>query len=84
MPYLTVSQKYTIESMLKVRYKQSEIALVIGTDKSLVSREIKRNCNQKSGSYCHDLAQRKYHKSQKDKPKRVRFTTAVKADVNAL
>ena len=39
---------------------------------------------KESGSYLHDLAQRKYHKRQKEKPKRVRFTTEVKTDVNAL
>ncbi len=84
MTHLTVSQRYTIESMLKVGYKQSEIALAIGKDKSVVSREIKRNCDQRSGSYSHDLAQRKYHKRQKEKSKRIRFTSEVKTNVNAL
>lgn len=84
MAHLTVSQRYTIESMLKAGYKQSEIALVIGKDKSVISREIKRNCDQRSGSYSHDLAQRKYYKRQKEKPKRVRFTTELKTNVNTL
>ena len=84
MKHLTVSQRFTIENMLKAGYKQSEIALAIGKDKSVVSREIKRNCDQRSSSYSHDLAQSKYHKKQKEKPKRVRFTSEVKTGVNAL
>ena len=84
MVHLTVSQRSTIESMLKAGYKQSEIALAIGKDKSVVSREIKRNCDQRSSSYSHDLAQSKYHKKQKEKTKRVRFTSEVKTGVNAL
>ena len=84
MKHLTVSHRFTIESMLKAGYNQSEIALAIGKDKSVVSREIKRNCDQRFGSYSHDIAQRKYHKRQKEKTKRVRFTSEVKTDVNAL
>ena len=84
MVHLTVSQRSTIESMLKAGYKQSEIALAIGKDKSVVSREIKRNCDQRSSSHSYDLAQRKYHKKQKEKTKRVRFTSEVKTGVNAL
>ena len=51
--------------MLKMSYKQSERAKVIGKDKSVVSREIKRNSNDKNKAYCSDLAERKYKKRQK-------------------
>lgn len=84
MAHLTVSQRYTIQTMLKAEHSQSEIARVIGKHKSVISREIKRNSDQRSGVYSHDLAQRKYQKRQKEKPKSVRFTDVVKNNVEAL
>ena len=84
MAHLTKPQRYTIEAMLKEGHTQSEIARVIGKNKSVVSREIKRNRDLRSGSYSQDLAQRKYQKRQKEKPKRVRFTDAVKTEVETL
>ena len=78
------SQKYPIGSMLNVEYKLSEIALAMGKDNVMVRREMKRNGNQRSDSYSHDLGQRKHHKRQKEKPKRACFTTGVKMYVNAL
>ena len=44
MAHLTEKQRYTIEAMLKERHKQSEIARVIGKNKSVVSRQWKRIC----------------------------------------
>ena len=84
MAHLTQPQRYTIEAMLKEGHTQSEIARVIGKNKSVVSREIKRNRDLRSGLYSQDLAQRKYQKRQKEKPKRVRFTEAVKTEVETL
>ena len=84
MAHLTKPQRYTIEAMLKEGHTQSEIARVIGKNKSVVSREIKRNRDLRFGSYSQDLAQRKYQKRQKEKPKRVRFTDAVKTEVETL
>ena len=84
MAHLTKPQRYTIEAMLKEGHTQSEIARVIGKNKSVVSREIKRNRDLRSGSYSQDMAQRKYQKRQKEKPKRVRFTDAVKTEVETL
>ena len=84
MAHLTKPQRDTIEAMLKEGHTQSEIARVIGKNKSVVSREIKRNRDLRSGSYSQDLAQRKYQKRQKEKPKRVRFTDAVKTEVETL
>ena len=84
MAHLTEKQRYTIEKMHKAGHKQYQIAQMIGKHKSVISRELKRNCDQRSGNYSHDLAQRKYRKRQKEKPKPVRFTDAVKKDVNTL
>jgi len=84
MKHLTVEQRYTISVMREKKYTQSEIALTIGKDKSVVSRELKRNCDKRSGSYNSDLAQRKYDQRQKDKPKHIRFNKEVEGLVESL
>ena len=84
MKHLTVEQRYTICVMKQQGYKQIEIAKVIGKDKSIVSRELKRNCDKRSSSYNYDLAQRKYEQRQKNKPKHIRFTDDVKQHVKEL
>ena len=84
MAHLTVSQRYTIEVMYKACHKQIDIARLIGKHKSVVSRELKRNRDGRSGEYRSSLAQRKYQKRQKEKPKLKRFTTAIKVSTESL
>ena len=60
MRHLTSEQRYTISVMLAQNHKQNQIALAIGKDKSVVSRAIKRNSDQRNGMYKSDLANRKY------------------------
>lgn len=83
MSHVTEGQRYTIESMLKQGYTQKEISTVIEKDKSVVSREIKRNKDQRNGIYGADLAQRKYETRKQDKPKAIRFTEKVKKHVES-
>ena len=83
MSHVTEGQRYTIEKMLEQGYTQKLIAEVIGKDKSVVSREIKRNRDQRNGNYRSDLAQRKYESRKQEKPKSIRFTQEVKAHVEA-
>lgn len=71
---LTREQRYTIASMLKKGYNQSEIALVFNKDKSVVSREIRRNADARTGRYKDDLAHRKYLKRKEYKAKPRIFT----------
>jgi IS30 family transposase len=84
MKHLTVGQRYTISVMLQKGYTQKQIAEAIGKDKSTVSREIRRNCDARSGAYRHELAQRKCDKRHQTKPKKIRFTEQVKAYVDTL
>ena len=65
-------------------FNQVEIAMAIGKDKSVISREIKRNCDKRSGSYNVDLAQRKYDQRQENKTKNIRFTQEVRLLVDSL
>jgi IS30 family transposase len=53
-----------------VNFSKSEIAIVLKKDKSVLTRELQRNCDLRSGKYDFDLAQRKYEKRQKAKPKK--------------
>jgi transposase, IS30 family len=56
MSQLTREQRYTISAMYKQGRKQKDIAAVIGKDKSVVSRELKRNRSAK-GTYSFGCAQ---------------------------
>ena len=84
MAHLTQEQRYTISRLLANNKKQCEIATIIGKNKSVVSREIKRNKDQRNGVYRHELANKKYKLRHKLKPKRKRFTEEVKAHVDVL
>ncbi|MFI3239333.1 MAG: IS30 family transposase [Bacteroidales bacterium] len=80
MKHLTREQRYTISVMLKQNYKQIEIARAIGKSKSVISREIKRNSNER-GFYSFTTAQM-YVDVRKERYCRPRkFTKEVKARV---
>ncbi|MFI3293092.1 MAG: helix-turn-helix domain-containing protein, partial [Rikenellaceae bacterium] len=51
MKHLTVEQRYTIFAMLQTGYTQKEIAETIKVNKSTISRELRRNCDKRSGKY---------------------------------
>ena len=78
MAHITNAQRYTIEVMLEQGFKRSEIAKAINKDKSVISRELKRNSDSRNGVYKSDLATKKYEKRLKDKPKLIKFTSAIK------
>ena len=60
MNHITYELRYTISCMLKEGYNQSEIGRVIGKNKSVLSKELERNKDQRIGEYRHDLAHKKY------------------------
>ena len=77
MSHLTVEQRYEISALCVAGHTQSFIAKQIGKDKSVISRELKRNADGRSGRYKADLAQRKYAERVRGKPKIIRLTTDV-------
>ena len=81
MGHLTKEQRYTIFVMKQQGCKINFIASAIGKDKSVVSRELKRNCDKRSGQYNVDLAQRKYEKRMQKKRKK---SALLKLYVNVL
>ena len=83
MSHLTSSQRYTIAGMKNSGHSQKSMAQAIGKDKSVVSRELKRNRDLRSGEYRPGLADRKYCERQKMKRKKKHFTEAIKAEVES-
>ncbi len=81
---LTVEQRYTIFAMLQIGYKQKEIAQTIQVDKSTISRELRRNCDMRSGKYLVELAQRKANKRKVDKRHTELFTILMQRKVKKL
>lgn len=77
MSHITVSQRYTIEVMLKQGYKRRQIATAITKCPSVLSREIKRNKDVRSGEYRSELAQRKADDRLRTKNKYIKFTSKV-------
>ena len=81
MSHLTCDQRYRIWSLLEQGLSLTKIGESIGKCKSVVSRELRRNCDKRNGKYDPNLAQRKYDKRQKSKKKRCDFTDEIKQQV---
>jgi transposase, IS30 family len=78
MSHLTQEQRYTIEVLRNENYSQTAIAERINKDKSVVCRELKRNCDRRNGQYRADLAHRRCEKRHSDKNKNISFIEEVK------
>lgn len=76
--HLTEAQRYKISALLGANHSQTFIAQQLGRDKSVISREIKRNSDKRSGNYNPELAQRKCNNRKRTKPKAKTFTSEVK------
>jgi IS30 family transposase len=82
MSHLTCEQRYTISALNKAGYTQKAIAEAIEKDKSVVSRELRRNCDKRSGEYRYELAQKKCQERHKSKPKKRYFTASIASYVD--
>jgi len=78
MSHLTYEQRYTICVMRRAGHTQSFIASALGRDKSVISREIRRNCDGRSGRYNADLAQRKCDQRHAQKNKYIKLTDGMR------
>ena len=81
MTHLTLEQRYKIEAYRNSGKSITEIADYVGKDKSVISRELKRNSDARSGKYKADLAQRKTNFRHQTKPKLHRLTNVVKDNI---
>ena len=84
MIHLTLSQRYEIEILLSEKFSQRQIAAKIGRNQSVICREINRNCDQRSGVYKAELAQKKAELRHKNKPKKISFSTEIESSVKVL
>jgi len=84
MAHLTHSQRYTIGCLLSKGIKQNKIAEVIGKDKSVISREIKRNSDARNQHYRSDLAQKKYTTRQQIKPRHRKLSERIMQEIKSL
>jgi len=84
MAHLTLEQRYAIQYLRSEGLTQSAIAEKIGKDKSVISREIRRNCDMRNGAYRADLAHRKYQERLEQKPKCKKFTEQIKETIHRL
>ena len=76
MSHLTGEQRYTIARMLQAGYAKKDICIAIGKDKSVLSRELKRNSTKRG--YSAAMAQL-YANERKERFRRKRkFTEAMK------
>jgi IS30 family transposase len=64
-------------------YSRKSICEVIGKDKSVLSRELRRNSDSRNRVYKSDLAQKKYEKRQSEKPKKQYFTSVIQEQAEA-
>ena len=83
MSHLTQEQRYTISVLKKEGFSQKEIADKTDRHKSVICRELRRNCDLRNGEYKAELAQKKYETRQKEKPKRVYFTKSIRLHVES-
>jgi len=78
MAHVTQEQRYTISVLKTEGFSQKAISERINKDKSVVSRELKRNSDLRNNEYKADLAQQKYEKRKSEIPKKIYFTTSIK------
>ena len=82
MEHLTELQRYDIFLKLQNGLSKTEIAKLLGVHRSTISRELKRNCDKRSGKYNPELAQRKATERLKQRKRRCSLTEEVKQHIH--
>lgn len=77
MAHLTLKQRYEIEICLAKKMSLTEIGDYIGKNKSVISREIKRNSDLRIKEYKADLAHKKARSRHVSKPKKKYWTAEI-------
>jgi IS30 family transposase len=81
MAHLTLEQRYKIEAYFSAGICRSDIADYIGKHKSVISREIHRNSDLRSGIYKAKLAAKKTLERHKNKKKSCKLSLIVRANI---
>jgi len=82
MKRITSEERHTISCLLKQKNKLGEIAKILNRHPTTIRREIKRNCDQRSGEYRSDLAERKAQQRRKSKATRKSFTEDMRQQID--
>jgi IS30 family transposase len=82
MAHFTLDQRYEIQTYRKEGKCISEIGRIIGRDKSVVSREVGRNSDQRNNVYNAKLADRKALSRHAEKPKYRRLNASVESNIS--
>jgi IS30 family transposase len=77
--HLTQEQRYTISRMLQAGCARKEICIAIGKDKSVISRELKRNMSPRG--YSPSLAQRYADERKERLHKQRKFTESIRLKI---
>ena len=77
MKHLTLEQRYKIEVLLSENLSQGNISKKLGVHKSSISREIKRNSDERNKVYKAPLAEKKTRIRHQIKPKNILLTAEV-------
>jgi len=79
MSHLTGEQRYTIARMLQESYAKKDVCIAIGKDKSVLSRELKRNSSKRgySPALAHEYANERKERFRRER----KFTEAMKSHV---
>jgi IS30 family transposase len=77
MSHFFYEQRYSIEILLKAGKSQTEIGKIISVDKSVISREIRRNRDERNCLYKAKLAQKKYDSRLFSKPKHLKINSEI-------
>ncbi|CAA6807106.1 MAG: Unknown protein [uncultured Campylobacterales bacterium] len=78
---LTLGERYHIEALMRLGYKQIDIAKELGVHPSTISRELQRN--KFRGKYKPVQAQAEYILRQKKKRKRSSISTSIERYIRA-
>lgn len=83
---LSLEQRYQIQALLSANETYTSIALIVGVNKSTISRELKRNVPKRgfgAKEYSAEKAWKKTQTRHKTKPKAQRFTQEMKDQIVA-
>jgi len=84
MKQITLAQRYEIATLYKIGKTQHYISDLLDLHKSSISRELRRNCDKRSGEYRALLAERKCRKRHIEKPKKQYLTEPLKLMIDDL
>jgi len=77
MSQITLEQRYEIAALRNIGKTLEDIGIIVGFHKSTISKELRRNCDNRNGNYKPTLAERKCRERHKLKRKQTLLTAEV-------